>query len=175
MATVTSFTAKRIKAIEDAAVVDGEVVGDDLILKRFDGDEINAGNVRGLQGVQGNEGAADGFINIFRVRQYGAIGNGLIDDTLAIRDTVNAAEDYTATNPGFYALVWFDAGTYLMNTYSSTTDGLQWCVLIKGNNITIDGRGAIIKSTVVNPGALQMFLPLVVRRLVTSLLLTGRT
>ena len=47
MATVTGYTAARMKLIEDASVVDGEVVGDDLILTRYDESTINAGNVRG--------------------------------------------------------------------------------------------------------------------------------
>lgn len=50
MASVTGLTAARMEAIEAMSVVDGEVVGDDLILKRFDDSTINAGNVRGPQG-----------------------------------------------------------------------------------------------------------------------------
>ncbi len=56
MAQVTGYTAPRMKEIEDSAIVDGDVVGNDLILKRFDGQLINAGNVRGLQGIQGPVG-----------------------------------------------------------------------------------------------------------------------
>jgi microcystin-dependent protein len=56
MATITGFTAARMKEIEDASIVDGNVVGDDLILDRFDGTTINAGNVRGTQGIQGVPG-----------------------------------------------------------------------------------------------------------------------
>jgi hypothetical protein len=44
-------------AIEAASVVDGEVVGDDLILTRQDGSQINAGDVRGAQGIQGVPGS----------------------------------------------------------------------------------------------------------------------
>jgi microcystin-dependent protein len=56
MATVTGYTAERMKEIEDSTVVDGEVSGDDLILLTRDGTEINAGNVRGPQGIQGPSG-----------------------------------------------------------------------------------------------------------------------
>lgn len=57
MATVTAFTAARSKAIEDNAIVDGTIVGNDLILKRFNGlNPVNAGNVRGPQGDQGPMG-----------------------------------------------------------------------------------------------------------------------
>ena len=54
MATVTGYTAARMKEIEDAAIVDGVVVGDDLFLTRYDGVQINAGNVRGAQGPIGS-------------------------------------------------------------------------------------------------------------------------
>ncbi len=56
MATVTGLTAARMKAIEDASVVDGGVVMDDLILTKFNGQQIDAGNVRGPIGVTGNDG-----------------------------------------------------------------------------------------------------------------------
>jgi hypothetical protein len=53
MTTVTGLTAARMEAIEGASVVDGEVIGDDLILTKFDTTTINAGNVRGPAGVTG--------------------------------------------------------------------------------------------------------------------------
>ena len=53
MATVTSFTAARMLEIENTTVVDGSIVGDDLILLQRDGTPINAGNVRGAEGPQG--------------------------------------------------------------------------------------------------------------------------
>jgi hypothetical protein len=56
MASVTGFTAERMKQIEDETVVDGDVVGDDLILTTRAGAPINAGNVRGPQGTPGVQG-----------------------------------------------------------------------------------------------------------------------
>lgn len=56
MATVTVLTAARMLAIEAASVVDGDIVGDNLILTKHDGSTINAGNVRGPQGIQGPAG-----------------------------------------------------------------------------------------------------------------------
>jgi hypothetical protein len=53
MATVTGFTAERMQEIEDTCVVDGEVVGDDLILQQRNGTPINAGSVRGPIGPTG--------------------------------------------------------------------------------------------------------------------------
>lgn len=56
MAMVTGYTAARMKAIEDQAIINGGVVLDNLILTRFNGVQINAGNVRGPQGTTGATG-----------------------------------------------------------------------------------------------------------------------
>lgn len=53
MATVRSFTSERMLEIENTTVVDGDVVGDNLILKTREGTEIDAGNVRGPVGSPG--------------------------------------------------------------------------------------------------------------------------
>jgi microcystin-dependent protein len=58
MATVTGYTAEKMKVIEDTTVVDGTISGDDLILVTRNGTPINAGNVRGPQGVPGPSGDA---------------------------------------------------------------------------------------------------------------------
>jgi microcystin-dependent protein len=51
--SVTGFTAERMLAMEDATVISGSVVGDDLHLQTKDGTDINAGNVRGPEGPTG--------------------------------------------------------------------------------------------------------------------------
>lgn len=56
MATITGYTAARMKEIEDTTVVDGEVVGNNLILQTREGTPIDAGNVRGPQGIKGDPG-----------------------------------------------------------------------------------------------------------------------
>lgn len=56
MATVTGLTADRMKEIEDASVVDGEIVGGHLILEKHDGNKIDAGSVLGPPGPQGPQG-----------------------------------------------------------------------------------------------------------------------
>lgn len=53
MPDVTGLTAERMMAIEGASVVAGNVVGDDLILQKFDGTTMDAGNVRGPKGDTG--------------------------------------------------------------------------------------------------------------------------
>jgi hypothetical protein len=57
MATVTGMTAARMLDIEQNAVVDGSIVGDDLILEKQSGTTINAGNVRGPVGPPGSPAA----------------------------------------------------------------------------------------------------------------------
>ena len=56
MATVTGLTAERMMEIEAASVVDGQVSGDNLILIKHDGSQIDAGNVRGPAGAVGPMG-----------------------------------------------------------------------------------------------------------------------
>lgn len=56
MATVTGYTAQRMKQIEDETVVDGEVVGDNLHLITRAGTQIDAGSVRGPVGPVGPAG-----------------------------------------------------------------------------------------------------------------------
>lgn len=56
MATVTGLTAARMKEIEDASVVDGEIVGGHLILEKHDGNTIDTGSVIGPAGPQGPQG-----------------------------------------------------------------------------------------------------------------------
>ncbi len=58
MATITGYTAERMKEIEDSAIVDGDIVGNDLVLSRRDGAQINAGSVIGPVGPQGYAGEA---------------------------------------------------------------------------------------------------------------------
>lgn len=58
MATVTGLTAARMLEIEAASVVDGEIVGDHLILTQHDGTPIDAGVVVGPQGDIGPVGPA---------------------------------------------------------------------------------------------------------------------
>lgn len=51
MATVTGLTKDAMEAIRDGVIVDAEVVGNNLILTKFDATTIDAGNVRGPTGA----------------------------------------------------------------------------------------------------------------------------
>lgn len=57
MATITGYTAERMKEIEDLSIVDGVVVGDNLVLVTRSGQQVNAGSVRGPAGPVGPQGA----------------------------------------------------------------------------------------------------------------------
>ena len=78
-----AFIAQVI-ALRDGMVVDGDVVGDNLILTTVDGQTINAGNVRGPQGIQGIQGiqgeqGIDGFIGADGLSAYEiALENGFV-------------------------------------------------------------------------------------------------
>jgi hypothetical protein len=58
MPTITGLTAARMLEIEGESVVDGEIIGGNLILTRHDGSTINAGPVLGPVGPQGPQGPA---------------------------------------------------------------------------------------------------------------------
>lgn len=60
MAVVTGLTAARMLAIEAASVVNGLVQGNDLVLTKFNGDQIIAGNLRGPAGPVGPPGGPPG-------------------------------------------------------------------------------------------------------------------
>lgn len=54
--------------------------------------------------------------SVFNVRSYGAVGDGVTDDTAAIRAAVNAAVAYGQSNSQHYAEVYFPPATYLLSS-----------------------------------------------------------
>lgn len=65
MSVVTLIGAARMLAIEAASIVSGAIVGDNLVLTRFDGQTITAGNVRGPKGDTGPDGTFVSEIKTF--------------------------------------------------------------------------------------------------------------
>lgn len=51
MAEVTGLTAERMLEIEAAAIVDVEIVGDELIFSKHDGSTINSGSISGVGSI----------------------------------------------------------------------------------------------------------------------------
>lgn len=114
MATVTVFTADRMAALENGTVVDGSVVGDNLILTTHDGTPIDAGNVRGPIGTTGNTGNTGpaGADAAFVVRASDPNANLTLSNTqtidgvaLVAGDRVLARNQTTAANNGIYVVV----------------------------------------------------------------------
>ena len=73
MATVTGLTAERMLEIEAASVVDGDVLGGNLILTKHDGSQINAGSVVGPTGPQGPVGTDSEILAAIPVLEVGIV------------------------------------------------------------------------------------------------------
>ncbi len=164
MATVTGYTAARMKEIEDAAIIDGDVVGDDLILTKFDSTQINAGNVRGPQGIQGPVGPVqEAPLNITPYARK----NGLwvpttetaVRDTLASLNTNNPVVAVgrlviaTDSSPRIVAIgdgvtAWNSLPKYYARSASQSAQTLAVQNGITSNTTYVDRTGLIVTFTV---------------------------
>jgi hypothetical protein len=89
MATVTGMTADRMKQIEAQSVIDGDVVGDNLILTQHDGTQINAGSVRGPKGDQGPVGEDTAILSAASILDVGMNGQIRAGRQLTAADFTN--------------------------------------------------------------------------------------
>lgn len=78
MTIITGLTAARMLEIEAASVVDGSISGDNLILTKHDGSTIDAGNVRGIQGLPGPIGRNRIINGDFSINQRGQMAAILV-------------------------------------------------------------------------------------------------
>lgn len=92
MGTITGFTATRLLQLEADTVIGGHVAGDSLILEQHDGSTIDAGSVRGPQGIQGVPG--EGFLPFGDIAAF--VGTPLIQGGVQ-SVTTNGAGDFTLT------------------------------------------------------------------------------
>ena len=66
----------------------------------------------------------DGFGDIINVKDFGAVGNGTTDDTLAIQAAINYAQSLITTNSPYQSTgvgVYFPAGKYLISSALTIT------------------------------------------------------
>lgn len=118
MATVTGLTAARMLEIEAESVVDGDVVGTNLILSKHDGSTIDAGVVKGTDGAPGAPGV-DGI--------QGPPGstNAIYSDIWSWTTSTSAAS--ASGQIGLNAATW--AATTQININEQTKDGRNVSVL----------------------------------------------
>lgn len=82
---------------------------------------------------------------VFNVRSFGAVGDGVADDTVAIQATIDAAEAYAVAS-GQGATVYFPVGVYLISsTLTVTEDGI--CLVGHGAGGDTSNSGTIITPT----------------------------
>ena len=81
------------------------------------------------------------------VRDFGALGDGVTDDTMAIQSAINALEASTNHNT-----LHFPAGTYRLNTATWVYDPLAYWIahLLKLGNVDLAGRDLLFTG---DPGA----------------------
>ena len=89
MATVTGMTADRMKQIEAQSVIDGDVVGDNLILTQHDGTQINAGSVRGPKGDPGPVGQDLSVLKAVPILDVGQVNQIRAGRQLTVADFTN--------------------------------------------------------------------------------------
>jgi hypothetical protein len=112
MGTVTGLTAARMLEIEAACIVAGAVslgpgpTTDHLILTKHDGSTVDAGNVRGPQGIPGNVGPTGPGITWRGTWNPGTaytVGDGVVYNGSSYRRSVSGT---TATLPDADTTNW---------------------------------------------------------------------
>lgn len=116
MVTVTGFTADRMLAIENDTVVDGNVVGDDLVLLTKDGTPINAGNVRGAPGFAFGVIELSGSVDLDSI-----VSSGYYTQS----SNVEAASgtNYPTPYSGLLEVVSGIGAAFIWQSYSVSSDG----------------------------------------------------
>lgn len=89
MATVTSYTKDRLDELMDENIVDGAIVGDDLILEKRDGSTVNAGDVRGPAGTDAAPGSVTVVADTTIIRT--SDGRGKVATPTAAEDATTKA------------------------------------------------------------------------------------
>lgn len=93
MATVTVFTAARMKQIEDETITDASLSGDHLVLMTRNGQDIDVGSVKGDKGDKGEEGlqfwtSATAINSVIGASTGGVVPRLVSGRTVKIGDTI---------------------------------------------------------------------------------------
>lgn len=118
MGTVTGLTAARMLDIEAASVVDGSVVGDNLILEKHDGSTIDAGNVRGTAGTNGTNGVNAPVVKAASTANLTQSGAQTVDGvSLVAGDRILCKDQTSASTNGIWVVA---AGAWARSTDADT-------------------------------------------------------
>lgn len=146
MATANVFSAERSQAIEDAAIVDASLVGDNLVLTSNDGTPHDVGNVKGPQGIQGIQGiqGTPGVDAAFVVRASDPATNLTLSGTqtidgvaLAVGDRVLAKNQTSSANNGIYVVA---SGAWTRATDADSSAELAGAIVRVQQGTTNGGR-----------------------------------
>lgn len=140
MGTITGLTADRMIEIEDASVVDGNVVGDNLILERHDGSTIDAGNVRGAAGSNGTNGVNAPFVRAASPGSNVASLSGTFTMdgvSLAAGDRVLLKDQTTSAQNGVYVVA---AGAWARATDLDTSAEIAGQIVLVREGTINGGR-----------------------------------
>jgi hypothetical protein len=89
MTTVTGLTAERMLEIEGASVVDGDIIGGELVLTKHDGSTVNAGSVVGPPGPAGPMGSDLAVLVEHAILDVGMSGQLRAGRQLKVEDFTN--------------------------------------------------------------------------------------
>lgn len=136
MGQATLYTAARMKQIEDASVIDGDVIDDNLVLTRRDGSQIIAGNVKGPQGKPGDKGDPGTRVDLSRM--WNPNTTYVTDDVVGFGGRMwKAVQGSTGLAPAYHGIHWtsvtggdyqdwVERDPYFSNTYVDGGWEIYW-------------------------------------------------
>ena len=148
-------------AAADANVVDGDVVGNDLILTRYNGSTVNAGNVRGPVGPAGpntiptNEAIANAvgvskrlhFLDLYNSPIFAGGANVWVPGQATANVTTTNAVAVGATVLPLSSVAGIIAGVSLVTKAGTNDQQVHRVVSIAGSNATVADPVAVALST----------------------------
>lgn len=131
MAKVTGLTAARMLQIENQTVVGGRIENDELILERYDGQEINSGIVKG---DRGNSGETPAVLKIDSTN-----GNTFKNNEIATTLVVTVFYGSRALVNLFDIIDVYGPGVYLQWKWKKEADLVFYNIPLNDPRLTHDG------------------------------------